>query len=96
MGNREHGLIAQDVQKVFPEMVREIDTENGYLRLSYIQMIPELVEATKEHQEMIDHQDAEISNLKAINASLEAKLQTQNADLKTKLEAIIIVLGMDN
>jgi len=38
----EYGLIAQEVQKEFPEMVYE---EDGYLSVDYIQMIPVLVEA---------------------------------------------------
>lgn len=41
----EYGLIAQEVQKEFPEMVYE---EDGYLSIDYIQMIPVLVEAIKE------------------------------------------------
>lgn len=41
----EYGLIAQEVQKEFPEMVYE---EDGYLSVDYIQMIPVLVEAIKE------------------------------------------------
>jgi len=32
---REYGVIAQDVQKVFPEMVKVIDREKGYLGVSY-------------------------------------------------------------
>ena len=41
----EYGLIAQEVQREFPEMVYE---EDGYLSVDYIQMIPVLVEAIKE------------------------------------------------
>jgi len=47
----EYGLIAQEVQKEFPEMVYE---EDGYLSVDYIQMIPVLVEAIKELKTELD------------------------------------------
>ena len=45
--NRTTGLIAQDVQAVFPEAVSEIDDE-GHLGLAYGNMVGLLVEAIKE------------------------------------------------
>ena len=60
---RENGVIAQDVQKVFPEMVSIIDEENGYLGVSYIQLIPVLLEAIKEQQTIINAQKAELNAL---------------------------------
>jgi len=42
------GLIAQDLIKVFPELVKEDDS--GYLGVNYIGLIPVLVEAIKEQQ----------------------------------------------
>ena len=47
----EYGLIAQEVQKEFPEMVYE---EDGYLSVDYIQMIPVLVESIKELKSELD------------------------------------------
>lgn len=49
----EYGLIAQEVQKQFPEMV-SIDND-GFLNIDYIQMIPVLVECIKELKSEIDH-----------------------------------------
>ena len=40
------GLIAQEVQEVFPELVYEED--NGYLALNYTELIPVLLQAVKE------------------------------------------------
>jgi hypothetical protein len=40
-----YGVIAQEVQKEFPEMVNE---EDGYLTVDYIQLIPVMIEAIKE------------------------------------------------
>jgi len=63
------GLIAQDVQKVFPELV---DTDPyGYLTLNYISLIPVLVEAMKEQQteieilqNLVEEQELEIIKIK--------------------------------
>ncbi len=46
------GLIAQNVQAVFPELVEE-DSE-GYLSIDYIGLIPVLVESIKEQQKQIE------------------------------------------
>ena len=88
---REYGVIAQDVQKVFPEMVKQIDEE--YLGVSYIQLVPVLLEAVKEQQ-------TEIETLKAENQRLTAQVSTietqEYEDLKcriAKLEAILETLS---
>jgi hypothetical protein len=49
-GQREVGLIAQDVQEVLPEAVRVVEPEGGYLGISYPSLIGVLVEAVKEIQ----------------------------------------------
>ena len=38
---------------VFPEMVKVVDKEKGYLGVSYTQLIPVLLEAIKEQQLML-------------------------------------------
>ena len=55
------GLIAQDVQSVFPELVKE-DTA-GYLYVDYIGLIPVIIEALKEQQSTIDAQSQKIKEL---------------------------------
>ena len=45
----EFGFIAQDLQLIYPEMVRD-DSQSGYLRVDYRSMIPILLEAIKEQQ----------------------------------------------
>ncbi|MDG5491223.1 tail fiber domain-containing protein [Psychroserpens sp. SPM9] len=62
---REYGVIAQDVQKMFPEMVSVVDEEHGYLGVSYIQLIPVLLEALKEQQKIIENQNSKLDMLSA-------------------------------
>jgi hypothetical protein len=56
------GLIAQDVQKVLPEVVKE--RADGYLALDYQKMAGLFVEAIKELQEKIINLEGEIKKLK--------------------------------
>lgn len=80
---REFGLMAQDVQKVFPEMVSIVDSENGYLGVSYIQLVPVLVQANKELQkENDDLQKADLEMQKLIKS-----LQEKNKKFSQTLNA---------
>ena len=45
------GLIAQDVEKVFPQVVKEMD--DGSLAIAYSDLVGALVEAIKEQQGQI-------------------------------------------
>lgn len=57
--NREHiGLIAQEVQKFYPQLV--LQTEDGKLNLNYVELIPVTIKALQES-------NAEIKRLKLIN-----------------------------
>jgi hypothetical protein len=59
---RQVGLIAQDVEKVLPEIVRT-DTE-GYKAVAYDKLTAVLIEAFKEQQNEINELRTEINNLK--------------------------------
>lgn len=48
-----YGVIAQEVQKEFPEMVEK--QENGYLAVDYKQLIPVMIEAIKELKQEVDY-----------------------------------------
>lgn len=52
IAGNSYGVIAQEVQKEFPEMVRM--EENGYLSVDYIQLIPIMIESIKELKQEID------------------------------------------
>jgi hypothetical protein len=49
----EYGVIAQEVQKEFPEMVSE--GSDGYLEVDYVQLIPVMIEAIRELKNEIDN-----------------------------------------
>ena len=48
----EYGVIAQEVQKVFPDAVTL--GKDGYLEVDYIQLIPIMIEAIKELKIEVD------------------------------------------
>ncbi len=60
------GFIAQDLKKVFPELVNEPDELSEYYSVDYIAMIPILVEAMKEQQKLIENLQKETEVLKEI------------------------------
>tara|TARA_R110001592_G_scaffold69514_1_gene213367 strand:+ start:8280 stop:9326 length:1047 start_codon:yes stop_codon:yes gene_type:complete len=48
------GLLAQDVQAVYPELVKQANNEEGTLSVNYQGLIPVLINAIKEQQSEID------------------------------------------
>jgi hypothetical protein len=65
-GTKSAGLIAQDVQKILPEVVKEVANLNDdetHLNLNYNGVIGLLVEAVKEQQKQIDEQKELINTL---------------------------------
>jgi hypothetical protein len=69
------GLIAQEVQKQFPELVMADD--EGYLSVNYIGLIPHLIEA---HKELKAENELLKKRLKIIEEKLN--LENQTASMK--------------
>ena len=63
-GSTEIGLIAQELQEVYPNMVSEDDSKDPLLSVSYMELIPLLIKAVQEQQIMIEKQQMEIESLK--------------------------------
>jgi hypothetical protein len=59
--NQQIGLIAQELEQVYPELVSS--DENGYKTVDYVKIIPVLVEAIKQQQLMIVNLQEGIGNL---------------------------------
>ena len=72
---RQIGFIAQEVEKVLPELVNT--DEKGYKSVAYANVVPVLVEAVKTLKQDNDGKQKQIDNLK-----------TENAELREKLEAL--------
>ena len=60
---RRYGVIAQEIEKVLPEVVKE--GPGGEKNVSYTEIIPVLIEAMKEQQKTLERQQKEIEELKA-------------------------------
>jgi hypothetical protein len=56
--DRDVGLIAQDVEKVFPQAV--LDREDGYKAVDYTRLVPVLIEAVKELSYRVNILEAEL------------------------------------
>lgn len=63
-GSKSVGVIAQDVEKVYPELVHT-DKASGIKSVEYGNLVGPLVEAVKEQQKEIDALKAEVASLKA-------------------------------
>ena len=74
---RQIGLIAQDVEKVLPELVRT--DNNGYKSVSYEKLSVLLVESIKEQQKQIQDQQKEIDELRTLVKDLISD-QTSKGD----------------
>jgi hypothetical protein len=70
VARQEYGVIAQDLEKIFPEMISEkvffknANDDNHYKSVNYIQLIPVLIEAVKELSNEIEQLKSEIEMLK--------------------------------
>jgi hypothetical protein len=58
------GLLAQEVQKVFPELVSE--DKNGMLAVNYQALIPVLINALKEQEGNYNELEKELSELETL------------------------------
>lgn len=58
----QHGLIAQELEKVIPELV--LTDSEGWKSIEYTHLVPVLIEALKEQQEIIEAQNNDINDLK--------------------------------
>lgn len=71
----QHGVIAQEIEKILPEIVRT--DVNGFKSVNYIALIPFLIEAIKEQQSQID----QLRKINARQDELEDKINALAAQL---------------
>ena len=76
------GLLAQDVRKVIGEVVNEPSGEGKYFGMSYSELIPVLVQAIQEQQQIIEKQNQALQNK-------NEKLQTQIDLLRERIQKLV-------
>ena len=76
LGNKSIGFIAQDVQNVFPELVKQMSADNGLsvLTLDYAGFGVLALKAIQEQQTVIEKQQKALDALEARLQALEARL----------------------
>ena len=84
-GKTQIGFIAQDVQKVLPELVSDDGTEDAYLGIRYANMSAVLVEAIKEQNEQFQNMQEELDQKNDRIAELESRLD----DISRKLDILL-------
>jgi endosialidase-like protein len=77
-GARQYGLLAEEVAKVYPELV--VRGPKGEVEsVQYHQLIPMLLNELQHRQHALIAQSAELAELKAQNRRLEAAMQQNTA-----------------
>ena len=72
-GQRQYGLIAEEVAKVYPELVVH-DNKGQIQSVQYRELIPLMLNELQHQQAEMQHQQAALATVKAENARLEARL----------------------
>lgn len=81
MKNKHYGLIAQELQEIYPDLV--VEGEDGYLAVNYIEIIPLLIRSIQEL-------NAKIEQYEQGDAPIQ-KAQGRTTDA-TKLDAVVTTL----
>ena len=84
------GLIAQEVEKIIPQVVTT--DAAGFKSVEYSKLVALLIEAVKEQQKKIDVLAAENQTLKNNSSSVNNEISTLKADVKSMHDAIDILL----
>jgi len=86
MNNRRVGFIAQEMEKVLPEVVFT-NPVDGFKGINYPEITAVLVQAIKEQQEVIEKQQSEINHLKSLEdevSELKALVNSLNTNHTSK------------
>ena len=91
---KDIGVIAQELEKVLPELV---DTdEAGYKSVRYSHLVPVLVEAIKEQQKQIETLKAEVTDRDGKVQNSENRIKTLESSvstLSTQMQLLLELVG---
>src|SRR5262249_16124863 len=86
-GPRQYGLIAEEVAKVYPELV--VRGSKGEVEsVQYQELIPMLLNEVQHQQQKLAAQARQVAELQAQNARLQAALAQQTAAVAARLERV--------
>ncbi|AEP09958.1 tail fiber domain-containing protein [Micavibrio aeruginosavorus] len=80
-GQLELGVMAQEVEKVFPELVRTASDEMGTKSVNYTGFVAPLIEATKTLKAENDNLKAELASLKTEQVAMLSSIDDLRADM---------------
>jgi trimeric autotransporter adhesin len=86
-GERQYGLIAEEVEKIYPELVTR-DEEGKPESVQYHELIPMLLNELQHQQRTLDAQVQQLAQLTAENARLQVAVAEQNAVLGARLRRL--------
>jgi len=78
----EFGVMAQEIEKIFPELVRTADDEMGTKSVNYTGLIAPMIEAGKELEAQNKAMKAEIEALKARQDEMKQAMNEITEDMK--------------
>lgn len=82
------GLIAQDVQSIISEIVNTADDDIKTLSISYTELIPVLIKAIQEQQQIIESQNKKITTQINQNSTQNNKINTQASSIELLIKRI--------
>jgi hypothetical protein len=94
-GRVEFGVMAQEINKVFPELVKvDESTAEKYMSVNYVGLIAPLVEASKELKAENDELKTQLSSIEQRMASLEGDMNGMKAHTGYGISKAQMGLGM--
>lgn len=80
---KHYGLIAQELQKIYPNLVKE--GRGGYLTINYIEIIPLLISSIQELK-------AEVDDLRGFGSPIKKSASRSSEEVVTSIDAVVTTL----
>lgn len=83
--DRKIGLVAQQVREVIGEVVKQPQGEEGYLGMNYSELVPVLVRAVQQQQQIIERKNEQ---LRAKDRAMEARVEALEKQVQKLADAV--------